>query len=118
MSISDVDAQAVCISHYAPIANVIQMAHLANQQPGPWEIAKYRTGDVAMGGASRLHRTQMRHGDRALQCFHSTVGLPARSDVSFSLNEDPRYIRACRDHAFHDVLWGACGSAQHDFDIA
>lgn len=57
MSISDVDAQAVCISHYAPIANVIQMAHLANQQPGPWEIAKYRTGDVAMGGASRLHRT-------------------------------------------------------------
>ena len=89
MSISDVDAQAVCISHYAPIANVIQMAHLANQQPGPWEIAKYRTGDVAMGGASRLHRTQMRHGDRALQCFHSTVGLPARSDVSFSVNEIP-----------------------------
>ncbi|EPT02028.1 hypothetical protein FOMPIDRAFT_1144338 [Fomitopsis schrenkii] len=41
--------KAVCISHYAPIANVIQMAHLANQQSGPWEIAKYRTGDVAMG---------------------------------------------------------------------
>ncbi|KAH9921801.1 uncharacterized protein B0H18DRAFT_1020248 [Fomitopsis serialis] len=32
------ERQAVCIAHYAPIANVIQMAHLANQQPGPWEI--------------------------------------------------------------------------------
>jgi len=41
--------KAVCIAHYAPIANVIQMAHLANQQPGPWEIVKYRTGSVAMG---------------------------------------------------------------------
>ncbi|KAH9834984.1 amp dependent CoA ligase [Rhodofomes roseus] len=41
--------KAVCISHYAPIANVLQMAHLANQQPGPWEIVKYRTGGVAMG---------------------------------------------------------------------
>ncbi|KZT64337.1 acetyl-CoA synthetase-like protein [Daedalea quercina L-15889] len=41
--------KAVCISHYAPIANVIQMSHLANNQEGPWEITKWRTGDVVMG---------------------------------------------------------------------
>ncbi|KZT09094.1 amp dependent CoA ligase [Laetiporus sulphureus 93-53] len=40
--------KAVCIPHHSPIANVIQMAHLANQQIAPWEKRAYRPGDIAM----------------------------------------------------------------------
>ncbi|PCH40337.1 amp dependent CoA ligase [Wolfiporia cocos MD-104 SS10] len=40
--------KAVCIPHHSPIANVIQMAHLANLQTESWETRAYRPGDVAM----------------------------------------------------------------------
>ncbi|KAI0943773.1 hypothetical protein AcW1_002856 [Taiwanofungus camphoratus] len=40
--------KAVCIPHYAPIANVIQKAHLANMQPLPWEERRWRPGDIGI----------------------------------------------------------------------
>ncbi|KAH9920977.1 amp dependent CoA ligase [Amylocystis lapponica] len=43
--------KAVCIPHYAPIANVIQMAHEATQQQKhmPWERKTWRWGDISAG---------------------------------------------------------------------
>ncbi|KAI0917584.1 hypothetical protein AcW2_007685 [Taiwanofungus camphoratus] len=46
--------KAVCIPHYAPIANVIQMAHVANSQNTTWEKKSYRAGDIAMARKSFL----------------------------------------------------------------
>ncbi|KAF9811107.1 hypothetical protein IEO21_06656 [Rhodonia placenta] len=40
--------KAVCIPHYSPIANVLQMAHTANLQKERWEDRPYRAGDIAM----------------------------------------------------------------------
>ncbi|CCM01556.1 uncharacterized protein FIBRA_03615 [Fibroporia radiculosa] len=40
--------KAVCIPHYAPIANVLQMAHLANSATCPPHERKWRPGDVAL----------------------------------------------------------------------
>jgi len=47
--------KAVCISHYGPIANVIQMAHLANLQTVPWDERKWRAGDFVMGVLPFFH---------------------------------------------------------------
>ncbi|KZT08184.1 amp dependent CoA ligase [Laetiporus sulphureus 93-53] len=47
--------KAVCISHYAPIANVIQMSHLANLQTGPLQDRKWRVGDVVMAVLPFFH---------------------------------------------------------------
>ncbi|KAF9802190.1 hypothetical protein IEO21_09957 [Rhodonia placenta] len=47
--------KAVCIPHYGPIANVVQMAHLANLQTLPWDERKWRPGDVCLGGNEFCH---------------------------------------------------------------
>lgn len=48
--------KAVAIPHYAPIANVIQIAvhNRVNEDYCAWEDRRYRPGDVAIGGASRV----------------------------------------------------------------
>jgi hypothetical protein len=48
--------QAVEIPHYAPIANIIQMASFwrVNDDDVPWESRKTRQGDVALAGESNL----------------------------------------------------------------
>ncbi|TFY55235.1 hypothetical protein EVJ58_g8376 [Rhodofomes roseus] len=72
--------KAVCISHYAPIANVLQMAHLANQQPGPWEIVKYRTGGVAIGVLPFYHI----YGLVVIMHFMMFYGHPAVKNYDLS----------------------------------
>ncbi|KAI0943151.1 hypothetical protein AcV7_002378 [Taiwanofungus camphoratus] len=47
--------KAVCIPHYAPIANVIQKAHLANMQPLPWEERRWRPGDIGIAVLPFFH---------------------------------------------------------------
>ncbi|PCH36898.1 amp dependent CoA ligase [Wolfiporia cocos MD-104 SS10] len=47
--------KAVCIPHYTPIANVIQMSHLANLQTLPWEERKWRPGDAAIAVLPFFH---------------------------------------------------------------
>lgn len=44
--------KAVAIPHYAPIANVIQIAihNRVNEDYCPWEDRRYRLGDIAIGG--------------------------------------------------------------------
>ena len=40
----------MCIPHFAPIANVIQMALESESQEASWEDKMFRPGDVALGG--------------------------------------------------------------------
>ncbi|KAH9946890.1 hypothetical protein B0H21DRAFT_822385 [Amylocystis lapponica] len=49
--------KAVCIPHYAPIANVIQIAHEATQQQKhlPWERRTWRWGDISAGALPFYH---------------------------------------------------------------
>jgi 4-coumarate--CoA ligase len=44
--------QAVVIPHYAPIANVIQIAsfYKVNENYAPWEEQRYRPGDICCAG--------------------------------------------------------------------
>lgn len=50
-----VRSQAVAISHYGPIANIIQMAvfHKVNENYTNWEDQRFRPGDVVSAGQSR-----------------------------------------------------------------
>jgi acyl-CoA synthetase (AMP-forming)/AMP-acid ligase II len=49
--------QAVEIPHYAPIANIIQMATWwrVNDDAIPWENRRIRLGDIALAGGSTCH---------------------------------------------------------------
>jgi 4-coumarate--CoA ligase len=68
------DEQAVAIPHYAPIANVIQLAvhHKVNEDYARWEDQRFRPGDVCSVGEYCLY---LKLTSRALKLVEEVLPL-------------------------------------------